>query len=67
MTSENIKIDELEEFKDTLRLVDEKLDSQEIVTPDQIRAATMEKVGLLETELKQLMILGCVVGFPLLI
>ena len=44
MTSENIKIDELEEFKDTIRLMDEKLDSQEIVTPDQIRAATMEKV-----------------------
>ncbi len=66
MTSENIKIDELEEFKNTIRLMDEKLDTQEIVTPDQIRAATMEKVGLLETELKQLMILGCVVGFPLL-
>lgn len=66
MTSENIKIDELEEFKDTIRLMDEKLDTQEIVTPDQIRAATMEKVGLLETELKQMLIIGCVVGFPIL-
>lgn len=66
MTSEIIKIDELEEFKDTIRLMDEKLDTQEIVTPDQIRAATMEKVGLLETELKQMLIIGCVVGFPIL-
>ncbi len=63
MTNENIKIEELEEFKDTIRLMDEKLDTQEIVTPDQIRAATMEKVGLLETELKSTLISGIPVAF----
>lgn len=66
MTSENIKIEELEEFKDTIRLMDEKLDTQEIVTPDQIRAATMEKVGMLETGVKTTLIWGYLIGFPLL-
>ena len=63
MTNENIKFDELEELRDTFQLMDEKLDSQEIVTPEQIRAVTMEKVGLLETELKSTLISGIPIAF----
>ena len=40
MTNENIKLEELEELRETFQLMDEKLDSQEIVTPEQIREAT---------------------------
>ena len=66
MTNENIKLDELEELKETFQLMDEKLDSQEIVTPEQIREATKEKVDLLETEVKTSLIWGYLIGFPLL-
>ena len=66
MTNENIKLEELEELRETFQMMDEKLDSQEIVTPEQIRTATMEKVGLLETELKSMLIWGFVTGCPLL-
>ena len=63
MNNENIKLEELEELRDTFQLMDEKLDSQEIVTPEQIRAVTMEKVGLLETELKSTLISGIPIAF----
>lgn len=66
MCNENIKIEELEELKETFQLMDEKLESQEIVTPDQILAATKEKVDLLETEVKTTLIWGYIIGFPLL-
>ena len=66
MNNENIKLDELEELKETFQLMDEKLESQEIVTPEQIRTATMEKVGLLETGVKTTLIWGYLIGFPLL-
>jgi len=66
MCNENIKLEELEELKETFQLMDEKLDSQEIVTPEQIRTATMEKVDLLETEVKTTLIWGYLIGFPLL-
>jgi hypothetical protein len=66
MFNENIKLEELEELRETFQLMDEKLDSQEIVTPEQIRTATMEKVDLLETEVKTTLIWGYVIGFPLL-
>ena len=66
MTNENIKLEELEELRDTFQLMDEKLDSQEIVTPEQIRAATMEKVDMLETGVKTTLIWGYLIGFPLL-
>jgi len=66
MCKENIKFEELEELRETFQLMDEKLDSQEIVTPEQIRTATMEKVDLLETEVKTTLIWGYVIGFPLL-
>ena len=66
MNNENIKLDELEELRDTFQLMDEKLESQEIVTPEQIRAATMEKVGMLETGVKTTLIWGYLIGFPLL-
>ena len=67
MNNENIKMDELEELRETFQLMDEKLDSQEIVTPEQIRAATMEKVGLLETELKSTLISGIPIAFLIFI
>ncbi|MBO4499940.1 MAG: hypothetical protein J5732_06770 [Bacteroidaceae bacterium] len=66
MCNENIKFDELDEFRDTLQLMDEKLESQEIVTPEQIRTATMEKVDMLETGVKTTLIWGYLIGFPLL-
>lgn len=67
MNNENIKMDELEELRETFQLMDEKLESQEIVTPEQIRTATMEKVGLLETELKSTLISGIPVAFLIFI
>lgn len=66
MCNEKINFDELDEFRETFQLMDEKLDSQEIVTPEQIRTATMDKVGLLETEVKSMLIWGFVIGCPLL-
>lgn len=67
MKEEKINLSELEELKESYQIMNEKLESQEIITPDQIRAATEQKVEYLETELKTILIWGFVVAFPLLI
>lgn len=67
MKEEKINLSELEELKESYQIMNEKLESQEIITPDQIRAATEQKVEYLETELKTIMIWGFIVAFPLLI
>lgn len=67
MKEEKINLSELEELKESYQIMNEKLESQEIITPDQIRAATEQKVEYLETELKTILIWGFIVAFPLLI
>ncbi len=62
-----INLSELEELKESYQIMNEKLESQEIITPDQIRAATEQKVEYLETELKTILIWGYIISFPLLI
>lgn len=62
-----INLSELEELKESYQIMNEKLESQEIITPDQIRAATEQKVEYLETELKTILIWGFIIAFPLLI
>ena len=56
MKEEMINLSELEELKESYQIMNEKLESQEIITPDQIRAATEQKVEYLETELKTIFI-----------
>jgi hypothetical protein len=67
MREEKINLSELEELKESYQIMNDKLESQEIITPDRIRAATEEKVGLLETELKTWLLWGCVIAFPFMI
>lgn len=67
MKEEMINLSELEELKESYQIMNEKLESQEIITPDQIRAATEQKVEYLETELKTILIWGFIIAFPLLI
>ena len=67
MKEEMINLSELEQLKESYQIMNEKLESQEIITPDQIRAATEQKVEYLETELKTILIWGFIVAFPLLI
>ena len=67
MKEEMINLSELEQLKESYQIMNEKLESQEIITPDQIRAATEQKVEYLETELKTILIWGVIVAFPLLI
>lgn len=67
MKEEMINLSELEELKESYQIMNEKLESQEIITPDQIRAATEQKVEYLETELKTIFIWGYIISFPLLI
>ena len=67
MKEEMINLSELEQLKESYQIMNEKLESQEIITPDQIRAATEQKVEYLETELKTILIWGFIIAFPLLI
>ena len=67
MKEEMINLSELEQLKKSYQIMNEKLESQEIITPDQIRAATEQKVEYLETELKTILIWGFIIAFPLLI
>ena len=66
MKEEMINLSELEQLKESYQIMNEKLESQEIITPDQIRAATEQKVEYLETELKTILIWGFIIAFPLL-
>lgn len=67
MNKEMTNLSELEELKESYQIMNEKLESQEIITPDQIRSATEKKVEYLETELKTILIWGYIISFPLLI
>jgi hypothetical protein len=67
MKEEKINLMELEELKESYQIMNEKLESQEIISIDQIRAATEQKVEYLETELKTIFIWGYIISFPLLI
>ena len=67
MKEEKINLMELEELKESYQIMNEKLESQEIISTDQIRAATEQKVEYLETELKTIFIWGYIISFPLLI
>ena len=67
MKEEKINLMELEELKESYQIMNEKLESQEIISTDQIRAATEQKVEYLETELKTIFIWGYLISFPLLI
>lgn len=66
MANENIRLDELQELRETYNLMNERLDTQEIITPEQIRETIREKVELLETEVKSALIWGYLLGFPIL-
>ena len=67
MNKEMTNLSELEELKESYQIMNEKLESQEIITPDQIRSATEKKVEYLETELKTIFTWGYIISFPLLI
>ena len=53
MTDNILNLDELNELKQAYQLIDEKLDGKEIVTPEQIRTATMNNIGFLERTFKR--------------
>lgn len=46
MTDNTFNLDELNELKQAYQLIDEKLDGKEIVTPEQIRKATLKNIGI---------------------
>ena len=46
MTDNNFNLRELEDLKQAYQLIDEKLDGKEIVTPEQIRKATLKNIGI---------------------
>lgn len=48
MNEDNMNLNELEELKKSYHLMDEKLEGQEFVTPEQIRAVIVSKVKLLK-------------------
>ena len=53
MTENILNLDELNELKQAYQLIDEKLDGKEIVTPEQIRTATINNIGFLERTFKR--------------
>ena len=46
MTDNTFNLDELNELKQAYHLIDEKLDGKEIITPEQIRKATLKNISL---------------------
>ena len=46
MTDNTFNLSELDELKQAYQLIDEKLDGKEIVTPEQIRKATLKNIGI---------------------
>lgn len=53
MNEDNMNLNELEELRKSYNLMNEKLDGQEIVTPEQIRTVTLRKVNLLKNGLRK--------------
>lgn len=66
MNEDNMNLNELEELRESYHLMDEKLDGQEIVTPEQIRVVIEKKVTLLKSGLMHFFIWIYVIGFPLI-
>jgi hypothetical protein len=66
MNEDNMNLNELEELRESYHLMDEKLDGQEIVTPEQIRVVIEKKVTLLKSGLMHFLIWIYVIGFPLI-
>lgn len=64
MNEDNMNLNELEELRKSYHLMDEKLDGQEIVTPEKIRAVIEKKVNLLKKGLIKVLI-AIYVGLPL--
>ena len=52
MTDNTFNLDELNELKQAYQLIDEKLDGKEIVTPDQIRKATLQNISIFKNMFK---------------
>ena len=46
MTDNTFNLDELNELKQAYQLIDEKLDGKEIVTPEQIRKASLKNISI---------------------